>query len=532
MCFILFASTVNAFSQATVDVTPSVKSVTVYLSGAVITHEVKVDLAGGQNNVVFHGLPSRIDAQTIELASSGDLTILSVSNHRDYMTARKKEGRTKEWQDSLDMLNENLERINNGMDILNESKKMLDNNRTVGGVNTGTTVTNLKPMYDYYVSKVTRIDDSLIYLSKKAKNLNARINRIQTEMNEWRNRTDTLTSQVEALVSSDKAQTVTFRISYLAYDAGWNAVYDLRVSRLKEPAKLAYKANVFQHTGEDWKEVSLTLSTANPRVSQTAPVLNPWYLQYYIPATTYNYQNGATMEAPMAAAGNANHLADVEKSEVVEQRPIANTTSENQVNVEFHIDVPYSLPSDNKPHVVEIKNYDLNPIYHNRSVPKLDPSVFLMADITQWENLNLMPGEVSIYYSGAYVGKSYVNTQNPDDTLSFSLGRDKKIQVKRERVKDLSATKWIGATKSQAFSYTISLYNGHSDTLSVDVSDQVPLTTDKDIQIDVLDKGGANLDATTGKLSWKVFLKAGETKKLTFSYTVKYPKDKTIQNLW
>src|SRR5581483_2482438 len=194
---------VSAFSQSTIDVTPPVKSVTVYQSGAVLNNECRVSLQSGRNSVIFHGLPSRIDAQSIQLASTGDLTILSVSNHQDYMSARKKSGKMLEMQDSLDMLAENLERIRNGITILDESKKMLDNNRTVGGVNTGTTVGNLKPMYDYYVHQVTHIDDSLILLHKKEKNFNNRIIKLQTEIYEWRRNTDTLTGEVEALVSSD-----------------------------------------------------------------------------------------------------------------------------------------------------------------------------------------------------------------------------------------------------------------------------------------------------------------------------------------
>jgi uncharacterized protein (TIGR02231 family) len=522
------------YAQPVIDLNPPVKSVTVYQSGAVITNETKVSLQGGKTTVVFHGLPSRIDVQSIQLASTGDLTILSVSSHEDYLNMNKKIGKIRLWQDSLDGLNENLEKVKNGIDILEDSKKMLDNNRTVGGVNTGTTVTNLKPMYDYYVHQVSHIDDSLITLKKKKKILDAKIQKIEKGMYEWRSQTDTLTSEVEAIVSSDLAQSVDFKLSYLTYDAGWGTLYDLRVKGTKDPAQLAYKANVYQHTGEDWTNVDLTLSTANPRVSQTAPELMPWYLRYYTPYN-YAYSNGAGAPSMAKSQMAQQRSADIaqEDKPVYQNKLVENTTSENQLAVvEFHIEVPYSLPTDNKAHTVEIKNLNINPIYRYRSVPKLDEAAFLMADITQWENLNLLPGEVNVYYSGAYVGKSYLNTQNTSDTISFSLGRDKKIVVKREKVKDFSATKWIGASKSQTFGYTISLHNGHNDTLSVELLDQVPLSTDKDIVIELIDKGAASFDVATGKLKWKITLAAGETRKLTFSYSVKYPKDKTIENLW
>lgn len=520
---------VKAVCQPTVDVTPPVKNITVYQSGAMITNEVKVKVPEGRSIVVFHGLPSRIDEQSIELASTGNLTILSVSNHTDYINARTKSGKMLIWQDSLNMLNEKLEKTNNGIDILNDSKKMLDANRTVGGANTGTTVSNLKAMYDYYVKQVNEIDDSLIGMRKRQKYYMAKIAKVQGEVYEWRSNTDTITSQVEALISSDQSQSVSFRISYVTNDAGWYPSYDLRVSGDGKTTGLTYKANVYQHTGEDWKDADITLSTANPQVSQTAPVLNPWFLQLYVPVT-YNYRYAP---AP-AAAGVASEDRAASKNEEYQQNiPVANSTSENQIAVvEFHISVPYPLPSDNKPHMFVIKDYELNPIYRYRSTPKMDLAAFLMADVTDWDKLDLQPGSVNIYYGGAYVGKTTIDTQNPADTLSFSLGRDKKIVVNRDKIKEFSATKWFGASKQQTFGYTISVHNGHSDTLSVQVFDQVPLSTDKDIQIEVLDKGGASLDPATGKLTWKIFLKANETKKLTFSYSVKYPKDKTIRNLW
>jgi hypothetical protein len=134
----------SLFSQTTLDLTPPVKSVTVYQSGAEVTHETKASVGTGKTTVIFHSLPSRIDIQTIQLATTGDLIILSVSSHEDYLNINKKTGKIRVWQDSLDELNESLEKVNNGINILEESKKMLDNNRTVGGVNTGTTVTNLK----------------------------------------------------------------------------------------------------------------------------------------------------------------------------------------------------------------------------------------------------------------------------------------------------------------------------------------------------------------------------------------------------
>ena len=181
--------------------------------------------------------------------------------------------------------------------------------------------------------------------------------------------------------------------------------------------------------------------------------------------------------------------------------------------------------------MVEIKQYNLNATYHYITIPKLEKSVFLLAGITRWEDLNILAGEVNIYYAGAYVGKSYITPETTSDTLNFSLGMDKRIVVKRTRIKDSSATKWIGTNKTQTFGWEISLHNSQNDSISLDVFDQVPLSSDKDIVVTPVNLGGAKED-DGGKLTWRVSLAAGETKKLTFTYSLKYPKDKTISNLW
>jgi uncharacterized protein (TIGR02231 family) len=211
--------------------------------------------------------------------------------------------------------------------------------------------------------------------------------------------------------------------------------------------------------------------------------------------------------------------------------PVASTTNESQLTVEFHIDLPYTLPTDGKTHSVDVKKYELPAMYRYQSTPKLKPDAFLMADVADWQNLDLMAGQVNIYYAGAYVGKSYINAQSTSDTIGFSLGMDKKIAVKRERVKELSSTKFIGTNKTQAYAYSITVRNSHTDSVKIEIYDQVPVTTDKDIQIVVTDNGGAQQNTDTGKLTWKISLAAGESKKLTFSYYVKYPKDKVVQNL-
>ncbi len=535
------------FSQANVDVTPKVQNVTLYRNGALVTHEGTATLEAGKTTVVFHGLPSSIDKQSIQLSSNGDIVILSVTSHDDYLSINMNNSKVKMWQDSVEALTEDYQSVKNNISILEDAKRLLDNNRSVGGTTTGTTVLAVKAMYEYYIRQVNEIDDSLLLLHKREGKYLSRIRKVSDEIAEWKSRTDTVANDVEATISSDKKQKVSFHLSYLTYDASWSPVYDLRAEDTKHSCTFSYKANISQHTGQDWNNIDLTLSSSNPEVNQTAPTLNPWYLAYAYTLTVTD-ANGAMAGSPVPGvyawstsnAVTASNTSDYsvmkstetkQKENKYEAKGVGNTTTENNLSVEFHIDVPYTLPSDDKPHTVEIKQYNLNAIYHYLTIPKLQKDVFLLAGITQWEDLNILAGEVNIYYAGAYVGKSSITPEATSDTLNFSLGMDKKIVVKRTRTKDFSSSKWIGSTRTQTFGWVITLHNSQSDSITMDAYDQIPKSTDKDIVVTELDLGGAKENAT-GKLTWRVSLAAGETKKLTFSYSVKYPKDRTLSNLW
>lgn len=204
---------------------------------------------------------------------------------------------------------------------------------------------------------------------------------------------------------------------------------------------------------------------------------------------------------------------------------------ERALDATFSIAIPYTIISNDKPHAVVLDEYKIPADYHYFAAPKLDPDAFLLADITNYEQLNLLPGEANVVFENRYVGKTYLNPYSTKDTLSLSMGRDKRIVIKREKVKDNYAIKLIGSNRKQTFTYEISLKNGKAETVDLDLKDQYPVSTDNSMDIELLSSDNAIVDSETGILTWKMKLQPGETKKIRFSYSVKYPKDKVIGNL-
>jgi TonB-dependent SusC/RagA subfamily outer membrane receptor len=204
---------------------------------------------------------------------------------------------------------------------------------------------------------------------------------------------------------------------------------------------------------------------------------------------------------------------------------------ENQLNISFDIDLPYDILSNGKAHSVALKEIKLPASYKYYAAPKIEKEAFLLAEIKDYAKYNLLQGEANIIFESMYVGKTVINPNQTADTLSLSMGRDKKIAIKREKVIEKCSTKFLSAKKEQVFTYDITVRNNKKETIDLLLKDQYPLTSDKEIEVEVLDNGNASENKETGILTWNLQLKPQEVKKIRISYKVRYPKDKIVGNL-
>ena len=171
----------------------------------------------------------------------------------------------------------------------------------------------------------------------------------------------------------------------------------------------------------------------------------------------------------------------------------------------------------------------LNALYEYFTIPKLESSAYLTAKITGWQELNLLPGEASLFFEGTYLGNSLLDVLSAGDTLNLSLGKDKSVVIKRTLMKDYSSKRFLGNNKSDSRKYEISVRNNKQQPVKIIVEDQFPVSTDKDIEVDKLSYENGKLDDDTKKISWTFSIDSKKENKLEMGYTVKYPKDKVLQ---
>jgi uncharacterized protein (TIGR02231 family) len=176
-----------------------------------------------------------------------------------------------------------------------------------------------------------------------------------------------------------------------------------------------------------------------------------------------------------------------------------------------------------------MKEQDIPATFEYFCVPKKEKKAYLIAHVTNWLDYNLMDGEVNLYYGGTYTGKTAFSLANADDTLNLSLGHDKGITINRVQNKDFNKKQILSDKKSSSTGYEITVRNNKKFPITINVEDQIPISTDKDITIDNSSYEGGQLDEATGKVTWRLNLEPGKEKKVNISYTVKYPKTYRVQ---
>ena len=517
------------FAQKPIFTTAKIKSATVYSNSAELLQSASVTLPSGTSEIVIKNVADYVNENTIQIGAPANVTVLSVQFTRNFISEYEIDESNpmiKKVRDSIAIIEKEMGKIANEKVSYSKTIDLLDKNQTVAGQNSGLNVSELIKLVDYYRAKRNELSNLVDALYEKENKLKDKLSKLNSKL-ELNTQKQEKTSQGKLVIQvmTDAASSVNLDINYLTNNASWSPFYDLRADNINSPINLMYKAKVVQNTGIDWKKVKLTLSSGNPNQNNTAPILQAWFLRFGYPRN-YGYINDDTKmnEVVVTAYG-------IKKDKTESSLSNYTTINENQLNVSFDIDIPYDILSNGKAHSVALKDLKLPATYKYYAVPKAEKEAFLLAEISEYSKFNLLPGEANIIFEGMYVGKTMINPNQTSDTLNLSMGRDKKIAIKREKIADKSGTKFLSGYKEQTFTYDITVKNNKKEAIEMLLKDQYPISTDKEITIELLDNGKAKANPETGILTWDVKLGAGETKKFRISYKVKYPKDKFIDNL-
>jgi uncharacterized protein (TIGR02231 family) len=527
---ILILSVLRISAQTGKDIKAEIKHVTVFPDRAQIDHEGTVTLSPGKSTLKLSGLSPYIDVQSIQVKGYGDFTILSVNQQNNYLQNLEDSPEVKGIRSQIEALQLKVEDENTALSILQEKSDFLVANRAILVKETTFSVEQLKNVMDLYTNNMDQVKTTMLKKQRLIKDYNKQIIALQQQVADKLGKEQLPSGEILVSVSSEKQVSGKLTFSYVVANAGWYPSYDIRVDDIKNPVAIFYKANVFQNSGVEWKDVKLSFSNATPWVAGDVPTMNPWFVDYYEQPKIMvrGYASMAKRsEAPVMKEVIVSDNAMMEEK-AMEAAPVMVQKQVGETTITFDIAIPYSIPSDGKVQTVEIQRVTAPADYKYVTLPKLSQLAYLTANITDWAKLSLQTGEATLYFENSFVGKSTLNVNQLTDTLTISLGTDNSLLVKREKRKDFTSKKVIGSNRTDIFSFLLTVRNNKPTPVKITLNDQIPLSSNSGINVDPVELSGGKLNTQTGEIKWDLEIKPQETKQIVLTYSVKYPKDKTV----
>lgn len=510
-----------------------ISSVTVYPQNAKVTRLADVKIGQGETELLFTGISSKllINSLQVKLGNS-KASIISVTPRINYLKEMENSQRAKSLRDSSELLKEVLALMNIELSGLKARRSVLmDNNPLASAEKLGFSLTEMQAFMDFRQKNLVEVDTKIHKLNQKKKGQDERFNRLQQALQQISGKLKVPSGEVLLKVKSPQALSMEVSLSFVVSDASWTPIYDLRSKSIEEPVQLSYKAKVRQNTGYDWKNVELLLSTNNPNQDNERPILSPSYVNLadpYVYKARKRVGSGYARSAPRANAEGANSYQAYRDIGDEDEAYIEGESPQTNSSFEFLLSNSQTIPSDNEEHLVEINKHELPAVYEYHTVPKVDKGAFLLAKITDYGKYQLLPGKANIFFEGTYIGESIIDPNITTDTMPLSLGRDERIVIDREQVVDLTSKKTIGFNQKEELVYEISVRNNKSEAISIEVLDQIPISKNKDLEVELIEAEDGDYVEKYGSIRWRLNVPPNKTKKIRLSYSLKYPKSKVI----
>ena len=625
-----------------------ISDVTVFFSGAEITRKAKINLTKGQHLLWFDELPQQINPQSVQAKSLAGLQIVSVVHQLNYKAQGIKSKEEKAIEKKIEQHKVAMKATQNQIGVQDIEERLLLDNSKMNQNEKNLTVQELSALAAFYKERLNSIRQLKLDLLVKLQDQQDELEEHYKTLNKLLVKKRQTHSQILVMVECFQTQSYEVPISYFVSTAGWEPQYDFRVKDITKPLQVVYQANVFQTTGEDWKNVKLKLSSANPKLSGDLPELKRYYLgeretsyqretfegnaaitgrvfdgssgdavpfanvivfdmnnkqvigtttdfdglytlkpippgRYTIQISYVGYQPNkqtiqlsadqqmikdfsmsAGVELSAVVVNYKKPLIELDQTTVSETRTreeiermavrsssgllnmrggrsnekltfidgiklnninlISNSLKNRATDLQYEIEKPFTVLSDGENYNLRMKKTEIAVDYQYYAIPKIEQSVFLTAQVPNWEQLNLLSGKVSIYYEGTFTSSTYLNIEEAEDTLNLSLGRDRGLSIKRTQDFSKYKKRNLSRKVEETVVWEISCRNQKSMPISILIKDQYPLSKYESMKVVLNETSDAKIDSDEGMLSWELQIAPSESKTFRFGYTAEYPR--------
>ncbi len=542
-----------------------ITEVVVYSDRARVTRSSEVALPAGESIVEFAGLPANLDESSVQAAgeSRKGARILSLEVRNRYSEKTLNETVRKLQEDIL-ALDDQSQKLADEVRDLQERRQFLNQLRENMTKDLGKDIKanqasapQLKGVFDFYGSEIRGLTDRTRAIALEQRALQPKRNKLQEELNRLMSGQQTVQKSVLVAVATEAAATAALKVSYVMAGASWKPIYDARARVDDSRVDLTYYGLVRQRTGEDWKDVKLSLSTARAGVSGRMADLQPWWLNFLAPPMPVAQPTGALdyKSARMMAARVATAPSPLARDQLVQNQGMeglgmdasklkerdameAQTAAlqSHGVSAVFQVKVPATIPSDGEPHKSTISILPFKGKFEYVATPKLAENAYLKARLTNATETPILGGEVNLFLEDDFIGRSAVRYVAPSADFDFFLGVDDGIKITRNQVVDKRDTSGIFSMRKKNLlqrKYEITVENFKKTPQTVTLHDQVPVSKNAEIEVTGVKISPApkTQEKESGMITWELSLQPREKKKLTLEFQVEWPPEKQVDGL-
>ena len=493
-------------------------AVTIFRNGAQVHRVAEINITKGTHEYALKGFSQAMNPKNLQISAPADFSLLSSSNRSTVIDSTFWNNEIKQMMKETESLGRKIDDLQNVFDSYKAEHDLLvhKNNDAQSGLNSVEAMVKLADLYRTRLLEVKRKMSETQYqidgLKLKHNEQTAKLEELKQK--ELLKHSNTLYLVIE----SPKDQLVKFDFDYQINGlASWASIYDIRVGDVHSAMQFISKAEIYQQTGEDWINVNCTLSTGNPGSNYTLNPLTPWWLINY--SVRKNSANSMYLDGIRIKA---------QKNEELEQSNYRTATADVEESLttnEFTLQEKISIPGNNQSQVVTLNKQDKEVSFKYIAIPKRNKHAFLMAYLSDWENLNLSTGTASIYYKNTLVGQSLIDPSSTDDTLSISLGPDQAVVCERTKLKNEAHKEFFSSKVKSTIEWNLIMKNNKTKEITVELQDQIPLSSSTDYEVNLGSSSNAKYDSSTGILTWEFNLPASKSAQKSFSYSVLYPKN-------
>lgn len=530
------AAALNADSQVT--------AVTVYADRAVVTRTASLDLpSAGPAEIVFDRLPANLIDASLQASGQGTAatTLGDVTARQTYVDTTPND-RVKALEDQIRSVARDERTAADRAAVLAEQRDFVLKIQA----STASPAKDAPPPTspEVWQKLLTFTDDQLnkiaaetASLDTQREDLRAKHAALEQQLAELRGSGGRSYKSVTVRVDASAAGHLDLTLRYAVTGASWTPTYDARVQSSQATVRLAYFGLVRQNTGEDWRGVSLVLSTARPALGGGAPELSPWIVEKreILPVGARSDEGAVTLE-PFAvstmgslAARKAATARAVPELREMAAAPVV--VASQATSATFTIPAQTDLPSDNAPHKVPIGTLALKADLRYSATPKLVPAAFLTADVANTSEFPLLAGPMNVFLDDTFVAASRLRTVMPGEKFDLALGVDEGVSVKRRLNNRLTEnTGLVNRGQRITYDFTFILQNNKKTVVPLVLRDQLPVSRHEKIVVKLLAPEDVK-PAEDGTLEWKLTLAPGEKRELPFKFSVEYPNDLPVSGL-